>query len=74
VNKDAVISILRYEEEFQNWRVYERYQDILVPLMEGAVRFAKQIPGFSDLSTNDQIILMKQASMSVAIIAVSYLL
>jgi hypothetical protein len=48
VNKDAVISILRSEEEFQNWRVYERYQDILVPLMEGAVRFAKQIPGFSD--------------------------
>jgi hypothetical protein len=47
VNKDAVISILRYEEEFQNWRVYERYQDILVPLMEGAVRFAKQIPGFT---------------------------
>lgn len=69
VNKDAVITTLMSEEEFQNWRVYERYQHIMVPLMEGAVRFAKQIPGFSDLSTNDQIILMKQSSMSVAIIA-----
>ncbi|VDI52407.1 peroxisome proliferator-activated receptor gamma [Mytilus galloprovincialis] len=70
-SKDILINRLESEEDFENWKIYVKYQEVVLPLMEGAVRFAKQLPGFLELSTYDQITLMKQASMSVAIVAMS---
>lgn len=66
-----VMTDIESDEDFERFKIYRKYQELLLPLMEGTIRFAKQLPGFTELSTYDQITLMKQASMSVSLVAVS---
>nr|UVD54609.1 peroxisome proliferators-activated receptor [Azumapecten farreri] len=55
-------------EDFHNQGVFTRYQQMIVPLMQASVKFAKRIPGFTSLPLNDQISLMKQGTLAVSVI------
>ncbi|XP_021371614.1 peroxisome proliferator-activated receptor delta-like [Mizuhopecten yessoensis] len=55
-------------EDFHTQGVFTRYQQMIAPLMQASVKFAKRIPGFTSLPLNDQISLMKQGTLAVSVI------
>ncbi|XP_033728786.1 nuclear receptor subfamily 1 group D member 2-like [Pecten maximus] len=55
-------------EDFHNQGVFTCYQQMIVPLMQASVKFAKRIPGFTCLPLSDQISLMKQGTLAVSVI------
>lgn len=58
------------QEEFHSKEIFKYYQNTLIPVMQSAVKLAKRVPGFTSLPLNDQIALMKQGTLSVAIMMV----
>ena len=58
-------------EEFHEREVFWRFQEVLLPVMEASVKFAKRLPGFTSLPMPDQIELMKQNGFMVVHLAVS---
>ncbi|KAL5005631.1 hypothetical protein ScPMuIL_016789 [Solemya velum] len=66
IEENCVINCLE-SHEFHSRGIFTCFQEMLVPLLEAAVKFAKKIPGFSGLVLSDQIVLLKQSSMSVAV-------
>ena len=58
-------------EQFFSLGVFRRFQHLAVPVMEASVRFAKKIPGFTDIKFADQLKLMKRNGFMVVHLAVS---
>ncbi|KAK3775010.1 hypothetical protein RRG08_036304 [Elysia crispata] len=56
-------------EEFQTHGIFRRFQELTLPVMEGSVRFAKKVPGFTSLGMRDQILLMKKNGFMVVHLA-----
>ncbi|KAH9498596.1 hypothetical protein Btru_007715 [Bulinus truncatus] len=56
-------------EQFFAHGIFQRFQELAIPVMEGSVRFAKKIPGFTSLAMRDQIILMKRNGFMVVHLA-----
>uniref|UniRef100_A0A2C9JBL1 Uncharacterized protein n=1 Tax=Biomphalaria glabrata TaxID=6526 RepID=A0A2C9JBL1_BIOGL len=56
-------------EQFFSYGIFQRFQELALPVMEGSVRFAKKIPGFTSLAMRDQIILMKRNGFMVVHLA-----
>jgi len=56
---------------FHRLGIFQIYQEMFLPIMQSAVKFAKRIPGFTSLPLNDQILLMKQGTMAVSVVTVS---
>ncbi|CAG5117253.1 unnamed protein product, partial [Candidula unifasciata] len=56
-------------DQFFSRGVFGRFQELALPVMEGSVRFAKKIPGFTSLAMRDQIMLMKRNGFMVVHLA-----
>ncbi|XP_070188377.1 peroxisome proliferator-activated receptor delta-like [Littorina saxatilis] len=56
-------------EEFHEREIFWRFQEVLLPVMEASVKFAKRLPGFTSLPMPDQIELMKQNGFMVVHLA-----
>ncbi|XP_076456231.1 peroxisome proliferator-activated receptor delta-like [Babylonia areolata] len=56
-------------EEFQEREVFWHFQEVLLPVLEASVKFAKRLPGFTALPMPDQIELMKQNGFMVVHLA-----
>ncbi|XP_059145282.1 nuclear receptor subfamily 1 group D member 2-like [Physella acuta] len=61
-------------EQFFSHGIFQRFQELAVPVMEASVRFAKKIPGFTSLAMRDQIMLMKRNGFMVVHLALHSLI
>ncbi|BFZ21687.1 hypothetical protein BsWGS_24726 [Bradybaena similaris] len=61
-------------DQFFSRGVFGRFQELALPVMEGSVRFAKKIPGFTALAMRDQIMLMKRNAFMVVHLALHSLI
>ncbi|GFO50095.1 peroxisome proliferator-activated receptor gamma [Plakobranchus ocellatus] len=61
-------------EEFLSHGIFRRFQELTLPVMEGSVRFAKKVPGFTSLVMRDQILLMKKNGFMVVHLALHSLI
>ncbi|XP_060072506.1 peroxisome proliferator-activated receptor gamma-like [Ylistrum balloti] len=53
---------------FHQLGVINLYQEMLVPMIKDAIKFAKKLPGFLDLQLTDRVALMKHGAFSVCIL------
>lgn len=60
-------------QQFKEESVFKAFQDAIIPVIEGTVKFTKKIPKFSSLDMLDRIVLLKQNCYSVILILVSQL-
>nr|KAG5707536.1 hypothetical protein BaRGS_001084 [Batillaria attramentaria] len=56
-------------EDFYERDLFWRFQEVILPVMEASVKFAKRLPGFTSLPMPDQIELMKQNGFMVVHLA-----
>ncbi|CAL1535666.1 unnamed protein product, partial [Lymnaea stagnalis] len=55
--------------QFFSHGIFRRFQELVLPVMEASVRFAKKIPGFTSFAMRDQIMLMKRNGFMVVHLA-----
>ena len=67
--RDVIYSLT--SSEFHEKQVFLRYQEVMLPFLEAAVKFAKRLPGFTPLPMPDQIELVKQNGFMVVQLMVS---
>ncbi|XP_046351864.1 peroxisome proliferator-activated receptor delta-like [Haliotis rufescens] len=56
-------------EEFHDRQIFGLYQELILPVMEASVKFAKKLPGFTNIPMHDQINLMKRNGFMVVQVA-----
>jgi len=59
-------------EDFKEHQIFKRFQETIVPAIEGMVRFTKKIPTFSTMNMADRILLLKQNGFCIPLILVSF--
>nr|QRG28752.1 peroxisome proliferator-activated receptor [Patella depressa] len=75
VNYDDLIVVeCLSSEEFFEKGIFTQYQELIVPVLEASVKFAKKLPGFTNMSMADQICLMKTNGFMVVQIALHMLI
>ncbi|XP_025110659.1 peroxisome proliferator-activated receptor delta-like isoform X1 [Pomacea canaliculata] len=52
-------------EDFYDRDIFWRFQEVIMPVLEASVKFAKRLPGFANLPMPDQIELMKRNGFMV---------
>lgn len=57
-------------EDFYERDIFWRFQEVIMPVLEASVKFAKRLPGFANLPMPDQIELMKRNGFMVVYLTV----
>lgn len=56
------------DKEFFKQKIFQCFQEVVVPMVEGTVRFTKKIPNFPPLPMSERIALLKQNCFCVPLI------
>ena len=62
------------ESEFFKHKIFHCFQEVVIPMVEGTVRFTKKIPNFPRLPMTERISLLKQNCFCVPLVLVSFLI
>ena len=61
------------ETEFFKQNIFQCFQEVVIPMIEGTVRFTKKIPNFPHLPMAERIALLKQNCFCVPVVLVSHM-
>ncbi|XP_041367161.1 ecdysone-induced protein 78C-like [Gigantopelta aegis] len=62
---DGATQFSNEELERQRLLMWQQLSDLVTPAIQSVVEFAKRVPGFSDLSQDDQLILIKSGFFEI---------